>query len=121
MLISVVLPAPFGPNKPKNSPSRTSRSMPASACTVPNLFRSSRIETATVIGARAVRISARSLADQFVDSVEPRQGDDVRRDIDAADLALPARGVALPLEDQRQCGRIRFGHSGEVDSRVTLL
>ena len=33
--ISVVLPAPFGPSRPKNSPSSTSRLTPASACTRP--------------------------------------------------------------------------------------
>ncbi len=31
ILINVVLPAPFGPSSPKNSPGRTSRSMPSSA------------------------------------------------------------------------------------------
>src|SRR2546423_732713 len=33
--ISVVLPAPLGPSRPKNSPSSTSRSTPASASTEP--------------------------------------------------------------------------------------
>src|SRR6478752_2751016 len=33
ILISVVLPAPFGPSRPKNSPGATSRSTPASAVT----------------------------------------------------------------------------------------
>ena len=33
--ISVVLPAPFGPSRPKNSPSSTARLTPASACTRP--------------------------------------------------------------------------------------
>ena len=33
ILMSVVLPAPFGPSRPKNSPGATSRSMPARAVT----------------------------------------------------------------------------------------
>ena len=33
ILISVVLPAPFGPSSPKNSPDATSRSTPSSATT----------------------------------------------------------------------------------------
>jgi hypothetical protein len=36
--IVVVLPAPFGPSRPKIVPTGTSRSMPASACTSPNSF-----------------------------------------------------------------------------------
>ena len=35
MLISVVLPAPFGPSRPKNSPWAISRVTPDSACTAP--------------------------------------------------------------------------------------
>src|SRR5688500_20266957 len=35
MLISVVLPAPLGPSKAKNSPCSTSRSTPAKACKLP--------------------------------------------------------------------------------------
>ena len=37
ILMSVVLPAPFGPSRPKNSPGSTSRSMPSRATTVRGL------------------------------------------------------------------------------------
>ena len=36
--MSVVLPAPFGPSRPKTIPSGTSRSTPASAVVDPNRF-----------------------------------------------------------------------------------
>ena len=38
MRIVVVFPAPLGPRKPKNSPSRTSKSMPATAVRSPKTF-----------------------------------------------------------------------------------
>src|SRR6266540_6974501 len=47
ILIVVVLPAPFGPRKPKISPGRTSRSTPLTAGVSPKLFRS---PAASIIG-----------------------------------------------------------------------
>src|SRR5689334_9581613 len=43
----VVLPAPFGPSKPKHSPRRISRSSPSTATTSPYVFRRLRIWSAT--------------------------------------------------------------------------
>src|SRR3990170_5456407 len=43
---SVVLPAPFGPKRPKNSPESTSRSIPARAVTDPNRFTRPRASIA---------------------------------------------------------------------------
>src|SRR6185369_15574616 len=110
-LIRVVFPAPFGPSSPKNSPTPTSRSMPASARTGPNDFFSSRIETATVIGTSMgpdtievlhqrclTPLIGSSRGNQFFDTIKPGQREYVGRDIDAADLAVLAGGVALPLE-----------------------
>jgi hypothetical protein len=38
ILMVVVLPAPFGPSKPKNSPSLTVNDMPSTAVSSPNRF-----------------------------------------------------------------------------------
>ena len=48
--ISVVLPAPLGPSSPKNSPSSTARSTPASACTGPKRRATLTASTAAGIG-----------------------------------------------------------------------
>src|SRR5689334_23737254 len=108
MLISVVFPAPLGPRRPKNSPCRTSKSMPASACTLPNAFLSCRISTAAAISGR----------DQRVDAVQPGQCMKIHGHVDAADLAAPFRRITMPLEDERERRGIRLGDAGEVDDRV---
>src|SRR5471032_800345 len=48
-LIVVVLPAPFGPRKPKNSPSATSSDRPSTAVIEPYRLVSCRMETASLI------------------------------------------------------------------------
>src|SRR3974390_530867 len=60
---SVVLPHPDGPSSPMNSPSRATRLMPSTACTSPNCFVISRVETAAT--------SASSEACRLLDWVEP--------------------------------------------------
>src|SRR5437773_5203568 len=46
----VVFPAPFGPRKPKTSPSRTSRSMPSTATRSPKCFVSFSVRSTGFIG-----------------------------------------------------------------------
>src|SRR5438067_8879808 len=62
----VVLPAPFGPSRPKTSPGRTPKLTPASACTVPKLYRSRSHSTAS----RWSDISVRSLPQDLDQSVQ---------------------------------------------------
>src|SRR5439155_16926063 len=64
----VVLPAPFGPRRPKTSPARTPKLTPARACTVPKLYRRSSHSTAS-------RLSGmRLLAEDLDQAVQRRQG-----------------------------------------------
>src|SRR5205814_4936970 len=81
--ISVVLPAPLGPSKPKNSPSSTTRSTPASACTAPKRRATSTISTAAPIkanrDAKSGAKSARFRDQQVLDAVELRERSQARR------------------------------------------
>jgi len=45
MRITVVLPAPFGPRKPKHSPGEMAKSMPSTAVMVPYAFDNFCAET----------------------------------------------------------------------------
>jgi hypothetical protein len=56
-LISVDLPAPFGPSSASASPRSTDRSMPASARTAPKDFSTPRISMAGRIDACSVNAS----------------------------------------------------------------
>src|SRR4051812_3390637 len=58
ILMNVVLPAPFSPMRPKQAPPGTSRSMPATACTLPNAFIRPREDTANVGGGTGMCASA---------------------------------------------------------------
>ncbi len=60
MLISVDLPAPFGPNRPKNSPRLIARLTPFNACTLPKRFCTSTISIALLTGNLYQRIGRHS-------------------------------------------------------------
>src|SRR5882672_606334 len=119
-LISVVLPAPFGPSRPKNSPWGTSRLIPDSAYKSPKRLWTSRISIAAGMPLGRRPGSARSRLKQFGYPVE--LGEILHRD---GQVGEPQPGVALrslaqPLEGQRHRGRIHFGHPAEVDDSCAL-
>src|SRR3989338_323150 len=60
LLISVVLPAPLGPKSPKNSPSRSVRSIPARASTSPKLFFSPDISIAFIFSKLDLTVTVRN-------------------------------------------------------------
>ena len=51
----VVLPAPFGPRRPKTSPGAISKEIPSTACTAPKLTRSSEQVTGSAAPEGTVR------------------------------------------------------------------
>ena len=61
--MSVVLPAPFGPEQPEELALLDSRSTPASACTVPKLRLRFEISTAAVIVRTSVHATRRHVAE----------------------------------------------------------
>src|SRR5438105_13799856 len=65
--MSVVLPAPLGPSRPKNSPSATDKSMPASAWTLPKRRAMSTTSTAAGISRYNLRFQ------QLFDAVDDRE------------------------------------------------
>src|SRR3990172_5404507 len=113
MLISVVFPAPFGPSRPKNSPSSISRSMPASACRAPKRLETCRTSIA------AIRSGGRRL-EQFGDSVELGKVLDRCRQVDEPQRHVRALGLAHPFQSQRDCRRVDFGDGRKID-RVGAL
>ena len=56
MPMVVDLPAPFGPSRPKTSPSRTSSDSPSTARVDPKVFRMSRRVSTGVVAYRLVRM-----------------------------------------------------------------
>src|ERR1051326_8164479 len=92
----VVLPAPFGPRKPKTSPSRTSRSMPLTALSDPKCFVS-----------RSVRMTVPnrySLAAGRVDAVSfPERHDDGKHEDRERHEGLEALVVAGRRDDIEEC------------------
>ena len=91
--MSVVLPAPFGPSRPKNSPSSTARSTPSRACTLPKRRATSVTSTASMASAgresemrragnrngRDELRGKRSTGQQFLDAVDMGQREDAGR------------------------------------------
>src|SRR6476619_8553468 len=95
--ISVVLPAPFGPSRPKNSPCRTTRSTPASACTAPKRRATSIASTAcagTSWAAWRYERNAPSV-EQVVDAVDGGERAQRRRDATYRQRPFLLRAAAL--------------------------
>src|SRR6185437_4087958 len=119
--ISVVLPAPFGPSNPKNSPASTRRSTSQSACTSPKRLATPATWTAGTEGGVAFieerRTPARRPAsgEQRLDAVDDGERAQHRRY--GLDLERPSleRRAALDRQHDRQRGRVGVREAAEVD------
>src|SRR5437660_9437636 len=105
--ISVVLPAPFGPSKPKNSPSRTVNSTPASACTSPK--RRATSATSTAAGTKELA------DDEFLDAVNNRQRMQRGRQRHERQMTALGRRTALDRDQDRERRGVRLRQAREID------
>ena len=102
--ISVVLPAPFGPSSPKNSPCATARSTPASACTVPKRRATSTTSTAFIgnlASGTPARVQEAAIRQVVVDAVDDGQRTQRR----AASRRASACGLRPPRGASAQSSR----------------
>src|SRR5258706_7182899 len=107
--MGVVLPAPWGRRRPKNSPASTASETPASAATAPKRFQTSRASTAIVKGSRCGGL------DQVRNAVELGQRQQVGgKVLEHERLAALCRQTP-PFEQQRHRGRVHARDPGEVD------
>src|SRR5258708_9065764 len=110
--MSVVLPAPLGPRRPKNSPASTASETPASAVTAPKRLWTARASTAIVKWSRRRRL------DQVRHAVELGQRQQVGgKVLEYQRLAALCR-EAPPFEQQRHGGRVHARYPGEVDGEA---
>src|SRR5712692_10236950 len=117
----VVLPAPFGPSNPKNSPCGMSRSIPESACSAPKRLWTSRNSIAAVMpGVRPSERSARRRLKQLGDSVELGEVLHRGRKIGEAQSGSAFGGLAQPLDGKGDRSRIHFGDVAEIDYACPL-
>src|SRR6266851_10460182 len=101
--ISVVLPAPFGPSKPKNSPSRTVKSTPASACTSPKRRATSATSTAALAD------------DEFLDAIDNGERMQRGRQRHECQMAALGRSSALDRDQDRERRGVRLRQAREID------
>src|SRR5437868_3457984 len=111
--MSVVFPAPLGPSKPKNSPSSTVRSTPASACTAPKRRATLTISTAGVIGRGRQCSSLLTGLQEILDAVELSERLEARRHVDERKLFALGRSATPPGEQDRDPGGVHGANVGE--------
>src|SRR5262245_14319067 len=121
MLISVVLPAPLGPSRPKNSPSGISRLIPSSARNGPNRLRTCLISIAKGI-ADAGRCRANSSAgDELSNAVQGDERLQILVQILEADAVAAGRSVADPCEQHPDGRGVGMGDSGQIHVNLGTL
>src|SRR6478672_2452262 len=106
MRISVDLPAPFGPRRPKISPSSTAKLIPLTATNSPNFLTICRTSMAFMPGPRSLdrqhhvrRHAQGEPAVRVVDAEADLEGPDVA--LGAADVALGRIGGVDPAIENR--------------------
>src|SRR5689334_22204342 len=104
--ISVVLPAPFGPRRPKNSPCSTARSTPASACTGPKRRATPTMSTAALMPVRRSGARESGGGKQLVDAVQLGERSHAWGYVLESQAFALCRCPALPFEQQGDAGRI---------------
>src|SRR5512143_630541 len=121
MEISVVLPAPFGPSRPKNSPGATAKLTPASACTGPKRRATSTNSTAAVMrnGNPAPPCApgpgrARSAGENLLDAVERGERAKALRKPAEGDRASLARRAAREGDEHGDGRRVERSDAAEV-------
>src|SRR2546423_10433259 len=113
MEISVVLPAPLGPSRPKNSPRATLKLTPASASTLPKRRATSTTSTAASIAPVAASGgAAREVVHPVHDRERLQRGGQV---LDAQDAAL-AGGAPAQRHHNRERGRIGVREPCEIEA-----
>src|SRR5258706_8010017 len=112
--ISVVLPAPFGPSSPKNSPSSTAMDTPSSACTRPKRRATSDTSTAS-IGNRKSE-DEKSAGEHFLDAVDVRQRMNARRNRSECEFHAFGRRTPRNREHDGERRRVRLFETRQVDN-----
>src|SRR5215510_14998304 len=110
MLMSVVLPAPLGPRRPKNSPCAISRLIPSSARKEPNRLWTCLISIAEGMADAAAGASS-GARDELSDAVQRDERSQILVQVLEADAAVSDARVTDPCEQHPDRRGVSLGHS----------
>src|SRR5574343_1635049 len=113
--ISVVLPAPFGPSSPKNSPCSISSDTPASACREPKCLTTSTMDTAATMACPSGQ------GQEVGNAVQFGQRTHTGRNMGKLDAGLRRHGSAQPAQHDGDGRRIRLVHRRKIEDDLTTL